>query len=279
MKDILNEHFSGERALFQCNGLRISGTSFDEGESPLKHNAYVELSDCTFDARYPVWYSENIKLSNCTIHESGSAGIWYSSDIHIDDTVIESSKCFRHCNGISLKNVTFTNGSETFWKCRNIRLDNVTVEGENFAMDCDGMEITGLVLNGGYAFDGVKNVTVRGSVINGRDCFWNCENVVIYDSIIKGMYFGWNSKNISLVNCTVESLQGMCFIENLALRNCRLPNTTLAFEYSNHISADICGNIDSVKNPTGGFIKADSIGEIIMEKDKVDVSRTKIVCG
>ncbi|MBR0511292.1 MAG: DUF3737 family protein [Ruminococcus sp.] len=279
MKEILNEHFSGERALFQCNGLKISGTVFGEGESPLKHNAYIELTDCTFDAKYPVWYSEKVKLSGCTVRESGSEGIWYSSEINVSDTVIESEKCFRHSNGISMKNVEFTNGNETLWKCANVRMDNVKVIGDYFAMDCDGMEITGLQLEGNNAFDGIKNATLRRVNINGRDCFWNSENVVIYDSVIKGMYFGWNSRNITLVNCTVESLQGMCFMENLVLKNCKLPNTTLAFEYSNNISADIKGGIDSVKNPAGGLIMAESIGELIMENENVDVSRTKIICG
>ncbi|WP_303835411.1 DUF3737 family protein [Ruminococcus flavefaciens] len=279
MKEILNEHFSGERALFQRNGLKISGTVFGEGESPLKHNAYIELSDCTFDAKYPVWYSEKVKLNNCIFRESAKEGFWYSSEVTVSDSVIESEKCFRHCNGISLKNVSLANGVETMWKCANVRMDGVKVNGEYFAMDCDGMEITGLELNGGYAFDGVKNITVRKSVINGNDCFWNCQNVMIYDSVITGKCFGWNSRNITLVNCTVESLQGMCFVANLVLRNCKLPNTTLAFEYSENISADIRGGIDSVKNPAGGLIRAESIGEIIMEKENIDASRTKIICG
>lgn len=279
MKEILNEHFSGERALFQRNGLRISGTVFGEGESPLKHNAYIELSDCAFDAKYPVWYSEKVKLNNCTIRETAKEGIWYSTEINIYDTLIESAQCFRHSNGISLKNVTFTNGDETLWKCANIRMDGVKVKGDYFAMDCDGMEICGLELSGSNAFDGIKNATIRKSVISGSDCFWNCQNVTIHDSVITGKCFGWNSRNIMLVNCTVESLQGMCFMENLVLKNCKLPNTTLAFEYSDNISVDIKGSIESVKNPAGGLIRAESIGEIIMENENVDVTRTKIVCG
>lgn len=279
MKEILNEHFSGERALFQRNGLRISGTVFGEGESPLKHNAYIELSDCTFDAKYPVWYSEKVKLNNCTIRETTKEGIWYSTEVNIYDTLIESEKCFRHSNGISLKNVTFTNGDETLWKCANIRMDGVKVNGDYFAMDCDGMEICGLELSGSKAFDGIKNATIRKSVISGSDCFWNCQNVTIHDSVITGKCFGWNSRNIMLVNCTVESLQGMCFMENLVLKNCKLPNTTLAFEYSDNISVEIRGGIESVKNPAGGLIRAESIGEIIMENENVDVTRTKIVCG
>lgn len=44
------------------------------------------------------------------------------------------------------------------------------------------------------------------------------------------------------------------------------------------VEADICGGVDSIKNPLGGNITADSIGELILEADKVDVSKTLISC-
>jgi hypothetical protein len=42
------------------------------------------------------------------------------------------------------------------------------------------------------------------------------------------------------------------------------------------VDADINGHIDSVKNPSSGKIHAGSIGELIMEEDRVDTSATKI---
>lgn len=88
---------------------------------------------------------------------------------------------------------------------------------------------------------------------------------------------GWNAKNLTLINCTIESLQGMCYIENLVMKNCRMLNTTLAFEYST-VDADIDGKIDSVLNTSGGRIYADYIGELIIEKDRVDPDKTIISC-
>lgn len=110
-----------------------------------------------------------------------------------------------------------------------------------------------------------------------KDAFWNSENVTVYDSFISGEYLGWNAKNLTLINCTIESLQGMCYIENLVMKNCRLINTTLAFEYST-VDAQIQGKIDSVLNPSGGTIRADEIGELVIEKDKVDPEKTRIIC-
>ena len=96
-------------------------------------------------------------------------------------------------------------------------------------------------------------------------------------SFISGEYLGWNAKNLTLINCTIESLQGMCYIENLVMKNCRLIHTALAFEYST-VDAQIQGKIDSVLNPSGGIIRTDEIGELIIEKDKVDPAKTRIIC-
>lgn len=62
------------------------------------------------------------------------------------------------------------------------------------------------------------------------------------------------------------------------MKNCKLINTTLAFEYSTDIDADIEGNIDSVINPSSGTIRADHIDELIIESNRVDPSKTKIIC-
>ena len=109
-----------------------------------------------------------------------------------------------------------------------------------------------------------------------KDAFWNCRNITVRDSYICGEYLGWNSENITLENCTIESLQGMCYIKGITMKNCKLINTTLSFEYSD-VDAEIIGNIDSVKNPSSGTIKAGSIGELIMEDNMVDTTATKII--
>lgn len=41
---------------------------------------------------------------------------------------------------------------------------------------------------------------------------------------------------------------------------------------------DIAGSVDSVLNPSQGRITADSIGELTIEPDKVDPSKTTIIC-
>ena len=181
------------------------------------------------------------------------------------------------CEDVTLRNVSFPNAAETLWSCDGVVLDQVTAKGDYFAMNSSNMKITGLTLYGNYSFDGARNVEIHNSRLLSKDAFWNSENVTVYDSFISGEYLGWNAKNLTLINCTVESLQGMCYIDNLVMKNCKLLNTTLAFEYST-VEADIIGKIDSVLNPSGGTIRADYIENLTIERDKVDPSKTNVIC-
>ncbi len=276
-KKIEQEIFQEERALFQGEDLYISDTIFESGESPLKESHRIEMEHSSFKWKYPVWYSSDIIIRNSSWFEMARAGVWYTNTITVEDSIIEAPKNFRRCDGITLKNVSLTNAAETLWSCRNIVMDNVNAKGDYFAMNSENMKINSLTLVGGYSFDGVKNVEIHNAKIMTKDAFWNSENVTVYDSHISSEYLGWNAKNLTLINCTIESLQGMCYIENLVMKNCTLLNTNLAFEYST-VDVHINGKIDSIKNPAGGVIQADSIGEIIMDDSKIDPDKTRIIC-
>ena len=157
-----------------------------------------------------------------------------------------------------------------------VTLDQVTATGDYFAMNSKNLTVTGLTLFGNYSFDGVENVTVSHSRLLSKDAFWNSRNVTVTDSFISGEYLGWNAENLTLIRCTVESLQGFCYIDRLTLQNCKLINTTLAFEYST-VDADITGAVDSVLNPAGGTIRADHIGQLTIDRDRVDPTKTTVI--
>ena len=278
MKTVKEKIFKGERSLFAARDLKIDSCVFAEGESPLKEGRDLELKNCLFQWKYPLWYCENVKVKDSTWFEMARAGVWYSEHIQVKNAVIQAPKNFRRCEDISLTDVAFTNAQETLWNCEEVKLKNVTAAGAPyFAMNSKDMEIDGLTLDGNYSFDGAKNVTIRNSRLLTKDAFWNTKNVTVYDSFISGEYLGWNAKNLTLINCTIESLQGMCYIENLVMKNCKLINTTLAFEYSS-VEAEIDSRVESVFKPASGSITAKQIGELIIEQDKIDPEKTKIVC-
>lgn len=276
MNTVTQKILTGERALFAKKDLKICDTIFENGESPLKESKNIELYSSMFKWKYPLWYSKNIYTENCSWFDMARAGVWYTDNITVKNALIEAPKNFRRCDGVVFDTVTLTNAEETLWSCKNIEMNNVTARGNYFAMNSENMKLNNFQLVGNYSFDGCKNVEIHNSKLMSKDAFWNTDNVTVYDSVISGEYLGWNAKNLTLINCTIESLQGMCYIENLVMKNCKLVNTTLAFEYSS-VNAEITGGIDSVMNPKEGTIKADFIKELILDKDKIDPSKTTII--
>ena len=276
MEKLQNSVYTGERALFFGKDLEIEGCRFEDGESPLKESRNIKLTNSTFAWKYPLWYSNRIDVNNCMLEETARSGIWYTNDINVVDTLIDAPKTFRRGRNISLKRVEIPHAQETLWKCENIHIEDVNAKGDYFAMNSENIDCLRFHLDGNYCFDGSKNITVKDSYLNSKDSFWNTENVVVENTTIVGEYLGWNSRNLTFKNCTIESLQGMCYIENLRLVNCKLKNTTLAFEYCT-LDADISGDVDSVINPMSGIIRADHIGELILEPNRIDPSRTQII--
>ena len=130
-------------------------------------------------------------------------------------------------------------------------------------------------MEGKYSFQYTENVKITNSKFNTKDAFWHCNNVTVKNTVLKGEYIGWYSKNLTLKNCKIIGTQPFCYAENLTLINCTMEQTDLAFEYSS-VSAEVKGEILSVKNPKSGKIIADKIGEIILE-DSVYENNCEII--
>lgn len=277
MKTYQQEYFSGERALFKSENTMINYSIFGDGESPLKESHHIHLHECIFKWKYPLWYCQHIQMNESTLLETARSGIWYTHYISISNSTIEAPKTFRRSSHINLENVTMPLALESLWHCHDIQINHATVRGDYFAKDSENINISHMNLTGNYCFDGCKNIEIHDSYLISKDAFWNCENVTVYNSTIIGEYLAWNSQNITFINCTIESLQGLCYIDTLKMIDCRLINTTLSFEYCQNINANIISHIDSIKNPISGTIKAKSIGEIIIENDKVNPEDTNII--
>ncbi|MBP5179449.1 MAG: DUF3737 family protein, partial [Lachnospiraceae bacterium] len=104
--------FKGERALFGSNDLVIKDCVFEDGESPLKECRDLELIGDLFRWKYPLWYCKNVNAVECTWFEMARAGVWYTENISIKDTMIQAPKNFRRCKGITLENVVLSYAAE-----------------------------------------------------------------------------------------------------------------------------------------------------------------------
>jgi hypothetical protein len=275
MRVITNETLTGERALFHGRDLLISGSTFADGESPLKEAANITIEGSAFEWKYPLWYADHIAVTDSVLRETARSGIWYTRHISVADSTIAAPKSFRRSSQIALTNVTMPFAQETLWDCDDVELTDVAAVGDYFGMNSRNIRATRLRIDGNYAFDGASDIEISDSVLNSKDAFWNSTDVTVRDSVIVGEYLAWNAKNLTFINCTIESLQGLCYIENLTLINCRLIDTTLAFEYST-VDADVISDINSVLNPSGGTIRAAGIGELTLDPERIDPTATTI---
>ena len=272
-----NGTYTGERALFMSKDARFFNCVFEDGESPLKESRNLELQETTFKWKYPLWYCKDVKCNRVTFDETARSGVWYTNNIEFVECNIDAPKTFRRSEDIKLLNVKLKNAQETLWNCKKIYIDHVEANGDYFGFNSENIEVNDLNLDGNYCFDGGKNIVIRNSILKSKDSFWNCENVTIINSTIIGEYLAWNTKNITFINCKISSHQGLCYMTNVKLVNCELTDTDLCFEFCSDIDADINSVVDSIKNPYSGRIKVQGVKELILESDKVDISKTEIV--
>lgn len=277
MELIKEKLLTGERAGYNTHNIRFENVTFDDGESPLKECSNIEVIDSIFKWKYPLWYSKDIYVNNTTWLDTARSGVWYTQNIKIENSLIAAPKQFRRCNKVELNNVKMLNALETLWNSSDIKLNNVVVKGDYFGMNSMNIYVDNFNISGNYTFDGGKNIEIHNAIMDSKDAFWNCENVIVYDSTIIGEYLGWNSKNITFINCTIDSNQGLCYMKNIKLINCKLLNTDLCFELCEDIDAQIISSIDSVKNPINGKIEAQNIGEVILDTNMIDPTKTTII--
>ena len=280
MEVIKNQEFGGERPLYARRGLRLEGVTIHAGESALKETARIEVEGCRFEGKYPLWCCHGFSVKDSLFTEGARAALWYSEDLDMQDTLVEAPKMFREFCGARLKNVRFTNAAETFWSCSDIVIDSVQADQADYIfMHCNGIKVNNFTLNGNYSFQWSRNVEIRNSLLNTKDAFWETQDVTVYDSEINGEYLGWHSRNLRLVRCHITGTQPLCYAEDLVLEDCTFGvDADLAFEYSS-VRATVRGAIPSVKNPRTGFIHAESIGEIILDKNIKAPGDCSITCN
>lgn len=263
---IKNKKTDEERALYNTVHADVQNCTFAgpaDGESALKECRFVNITNCDFRLRYPIWHCENFTLSGSTLWETCRAPLWYCKDGKIADCTILGVKSLRECDRIQVEKCVF-HSEEVGWFCRGLKMFETTVTSDYFLLNSRDVQLQNFELNGKYSFQYTQNISVCDSTLNTKDAFWHAHNVTVKSCKVAGEYLGWYSDGLTFVDCEISGTQPLCYCKNLRLINCTMTNCDLAFEYSD-VQADVRGHIDSVKNPLSGKICADSIGEIIHE--------------
>ena len=263
---IEKQQFDEERALYNLQGADVTECTFAgpaDGESVLKEARDVNVTDCTFSLRYPLWHVKKFTMEHSTMDELTRAAIWYASDGVIRSSTLAGIKAVRECERIRLEDCHIVS-QEFGWKSADITLTDSDIESEYLFFDSRNVKLERVKMKGKYSFQYMKDLEIRDCVLDTKDAFWHSENVTVRNSVVKGEYLAWFSDGLTLIDCKIIGTQPLCYCKNLKLVNCTMEDTDLSFEYSD-VDADVKGHVISIKNPKSGTITVDSVGEIIRE--------------
>ncbi len=278
MKEIKNEIYGFERALYGANSIKLTNCSFDgieDGESALKEASNIVLENCYFNLRYPLWHDFDVTLNNIHMTDKCRAALWYTSNVNIFNSKLLGIKALRECCNIKI-NDTEIDSEEFGWRCSNINLFNVDIKQSQYLFfESKKLNLNKVTFKGKYSFQYVTDMVIEDSYLDTKDAFWHASNIVVKNSIIKGEYLAWYSNNITFINCKIIGTQPFCYCKSLKIIDCEMIDTDLAFEYSN-VKATIIGEIESIKNPKSGYIIADNIKEVIITKNSKFKCQAKI---
>ena len=262
-----NKIYDEERALYDIEDSTVKNCTFAgpaDGESALKECRNITVEDCHFELRYPFWHVDGAKIYNATMTSTCRAALWYDDGLVIENSKLHGIKALRECKNISISECDID--SEEFgWRCENIDIKKSVLNSMYQFFECKNMRIDDLCMTGKYSFQYIENVEIRNSKFKTKDAFWHAKNVTVYDTVLEGEYLGWYSENLKLVRCHIKGTQPLCYCKNLILEDCTTEDCDLSFERS-EVKADVIGGIVSVKNPVLGYVKADEIGEIILDE-------------
>jgi hypothetical protein len=267
--------FDQERALYGSDGVEVVNCRFDgpaDGESALKESRNVKVSGTYFNLRYPFWHDKKVSVRNCELTELCRAAFWYSEDIRVSDSRLYGIKAFRECSSVAMDSCDIKS-PEFGWSVHGMDMAGCSVESEYFMLRSDNLSFDHVTLKGKYSFQYISDSEFVNCEFDTKDAFWHAKNVIVRNSVIKGEYLGWYCENVTFENCTITGTQPLCYCKELRLIDCEMHETDLAFEKS-EVDAVVLTEIDSIKNPAKGTIKAPSIGEIIMDDPQADARVT-----
>lgn len=266
-----------ERALYDIENATIKDCTFDgpaDGESAIKECRNIIVDNCDFMLRYPFWHVTGAKIQNSRMTSTCRAALWYDRDILLENCRLHGIKALRECENITLRGCDIV--SEEFsWRCRALDIEDCTLESQYQFFECRDMRIEKLSMKGKYSFQYIENAEIKNCDFKTKDAFWHAKNVTVYDTVLEGEYLGWYSENLRLVRCHIKGTQPLCYCKDLILEDCTTEDCDLAFENSS-VKATVKGDIVSVKNPVSGFVRADSIGDIIWDEKHLKSSTCKI---
>ena len=276
MERIERQCFDEERALYHREGLTVADCRFDgptDGESALKECRNIQAARCFFNLRYPLWHVTGAVVDECEMTALCRAPLWYSRDIHIQNSRLYGVKALRECQDVSVENCDVVS-TEFGWSVKDLHVFDSTVEGEYLFLRAQNVRAEGMALKGKYSFQYVQNATLTDCMLDTKDAFWHAENVTLKNCTLRGEYVAWYSKNLTLINCRIIGTQPFCYCTGLKLIDCEMINADFCFERS-EVEATLTSPVESIRRPRAGTVTLPAVGEIFEDDED---AKGRIVC-
>lgn len=172
-KQIINQTFDEERSLYNLIDTEVSNCIFAgeaDGESVLKECRGVEVKNCKFSLRYPLWHARKFLLEKSSMDELTRAPLWYCDNGTIEDCNITGIKCLRECKNIVVNNSDIAS-AEFGWRCKGVNITNSKIDSVYFLFESKNVEIDDLTMTGKYSFQYMKNLHITNSNLDTRMLF------------------------------------------------------------------------------------------------------------
>ena len=264
MKIVENQIFDEERAFYGTDGIEIRNCRFEgdaDGESAFKESRNITVEDCFWNLRYPFWHDKTLEIKNTELTDKCRAALWYSEDIRITDSKLHGIKALRECSNIEIRDSDIIS-PEFGWFTDHVLMERCRAEGEYFMFRSAALTFSDVVFKGKYSFQYITDSVFENCVFDTKDAFWHAKNIIVKNCVVKGEYLARYAENITFDHCKISGTQPFCYCKNLKLIDCEMLDADLSFEKSD-VEAVVTTPVISIKNPTSGYIKVPSVGEII----------------
>lgn len=277
MNIIENQEYFGERPLFKVKDVELRGIKVLDGESALKFNDNIKISNSYFNGKYPFWHCSNLIFKDNLFDTNARAAAWYIKDFAFENCTFKGPKMFRDGMNIKIANSVIEDADENFWNCQNIALAQTQIKkGSYIFLHSQNINCENVQIEANYSFQYTKDVVLKNCTIKGKDMLWETDNVTLIDCTVEGEYIAWHSRNLKMINCHIKGTQPLSYADDLVLENCTFDkDCDLAFEDSS-LQATIYGYIKSIKNPRSGVIEYEDVGEIIIDEYVLSPNNCKI---
>lgn len=219
-----------------------------------------------------LFQGENLKIYD-SIFADGESPLKESHDIELEGCMFKWKYPFWYAKNITARNCTwFEMARAGVWYTDNITVENAVIEAPKNFRRCRGVNL--------------QNVNFP----NAAETLWNCEDVTMEHVSAKGDYFAMNSQNMVLRDFQLVGNYSFDGVKNMEIHNARMLskdafwNSENVTVYDSFISGEYLGwnaknltLINCTIESLQGMCYIDHL-VMIVEADKVDPSKTKIIC-